>query len=38
VVRLDSASRAREGEPMELWFDTSKIHLFNPEDGAHLTL
>src|SRR6266536_1028142 len=38
VVRLDSASRAREGEPMELWFDTSKIHLFNPENGAHLTL
>src|SRR6266540_2131080 len=34
----DSASRAREGEPMELWFDTSKIHLFNPENGAHLTL
>jgi hypothetical protein len=38
VVRLDTASSAREGQPMELWFDTRKIYLFNPENGAHLTL
>ncbi len=38
VVRLDAASSAREGQPMELWFDTRKIYLFNPENGAHLTL
>jgi multiple sugar transport system ATP-binding protein len=38
VVRLDAASSAREGEPMELWFDARKLHLFNPENGAHLTL
>jgi multiple sugar transport system ATP-binding protein len=38
VVRLDASSRAREGEPMELWFDARNIYLFNPENGAHLTL
>jgi multiple sugar transport system ATP-binding protein len=38
VARLDPASRAREGEKVELWFDTRKAHLFNPETGAHLTL
>jgi multiple sugar transport system ATP-binding protein len=38
VVRLDASSRAREGEPMELWFGARNIYLFNPENGAHLTL
>jgi len=38
VARLDPASRAREGEKVELWFGTRKAHLFNPENGAHLTL
>jgi len=38
VARLDAASRAREGEQLELWFDARKLHLFNPENGAHLTL
>jgi multiple sugar transport system ATP-binding protein len=38
VARLDPASRAREGRPLELWFDPAKLHLFNPENGAHLTL
>jgi multiple sugar transport system ATP-binding protein len=38
VARLDPASRAREGEKLELWFDARKLHLFNPENGAHLTL
>jgi multiple sugar transport system ATP-binding protein len=38
VARLDPASRAREGEKLELWFDVRRIHLFNPENGAHLTL
>jgi multiple sugar transport system ATP-binding protein len=38
VARLDTASRAREGEKLELWFDARKLHLFNPENGAHLTL
>jgi multiple sugar transport system ATP-binding protein len=37
VARLDAASRAREGERLELWFDTGKLHVFNPENGANLT-
>jgi multiple sugar transport system ATP-binding protein len=37
VARLDPASRAREGQPVQLWFDPGKLHLFNPDDGAHLT-
>jgi multiple sugar transport system ATP-binding protein len=38
VARLDPASRAREGQQLELWFDPGKLHLFNPGNGAHLTL
>jgi len=37
-ARLDSTSRAREGQKLELWFDPRKLHLFNPDNGAHLTL
>jgi multiple sugar transport system ATP-binding protein len=38
VARLDPASQAREGRQLELWFDPAKLHLFNPGNGAHLTL
>ena len=38
VARLDPASQAREGQQLRLWFDPGKLHLFNPGDGAHLTL
>jgi multiple sugar transport system ATP-binding protein len=38
VARLDPASRAREGRQLELWFDPAKLYLFNPGNGAHLTL
>jgi multiple sugar transport system ATP-binding protein len=38
VARLDPASRAREGQQLRLWFDPAKLHLFNPANGAHLTL
>jgi multiple sugar transport system ATP-binding protein len=38
VARLDAASRAREGQRVQLWFDPHKLHLFNPDNGAHLTL
>ena len=38
VARLDPASRAREGRPLRLWFDPGKLYLFNPANGAHLTL
>jgi multiple sugar transport system ATP-binding protein len=37
VARLDAASRAREGERLELWFDASKLHVFNPANGANLS-
>ena len=38
VARLDPASSARKGHQLQLWFDPHKIHLFNPDSGAHLTL
>jgi multiple sugar transport system ATP-binding protein len=38
VARLDPASGAREGRPLRLWFDPARLHLFNPANGAHLTL
>ena len=38
VARLDPASRAREGQQLELWFDPARLYLFNPKNGAHLTL
>ncbi len=36
VARLDAASPVRRGEEAELWVDTSKLHLFDPESGASL--
>ena len=38
VARLDPASRAREGQQLELWFDPGKLHLLYPDNGVHLTL
>ena len=38
VAHLDPASRAREGRQLQLWFDPGKLHLFNPDNGAHLIL
>ncbi|MCT7351510.1 sn-glycerol-3-phosphate ABC transporter ATP-binding protein UgpC [Streptomyces sp. 15-116A] len=37
VARLDAATRAREGAPVELRVDMSKAHVFHPETGANLT-
>jgi multiple sugar transport system ATP-binding protein len=37
VARLDPATRAAEGSPMDLWIDTTRIHVFNPATGANLT-
>ena len=37
VVTLDAASRVRGGREAELWLDTRKIHLFDPETGENLT-
>jgi len=38
TARLDTASQAREGQKLQLSFDPHKMHLFNPDTGAHLTL
>ncbi|WP_341395152.1 ABC transporter ATP-binding protein [Arthrobacter sp. G119Y2] len=37
VVTLDAASRIRGGRDAELWLDTRKVHLFDPESGENLT-
>ncbi|RKT20099.1 multiple sugar transport system ATP-binding protein [Streptomyces sp. 1114.5] len=37
VARLNTATRAAEGGPLELWIDTARIHVFDPRDGANLT-
>jgi multiple sugar transport system ATP-binding protein len=37
VARLNPASRVREGEQAELWVDTTRLHLFDPETGDSLT-
>ncbi|GAA3822180.1 ABC transporter ATP-binding protein [Streptomyces phyllanthi] len=37
VARLDAATRAREGHPVELQIDMSKAHVFDPATGENLT-
>ncbi|HSE08603.1 MAG TPA: sn-glycerol-3-phosphate ABC transporter ATP-binding protein UgpC [Nocardioidaceae bacterium] len=37
VVSLDSASRIKEGDEAELFVDTRKMHLFDPETQENLT-
>ncbi|HEX2089413.1 MAG TPA: sn-glycerol-3-phosphate ABC transporter ATP-binding protein UgpC [Actinomycetota bacterium] len=37
TARLDSASRVREGHEAELWLDSRRILLFDPDSGAHVT-
>lgn len=36
VARLDAASRVRQGEPCEPFYDSAKIHLFDPDGGDSL--
>jgi multiple sugar transport system ATP-binding protein len=36
VARLDAASRARQGEEAELWFNTEHMRLFDSESGRSL--
>ncbi|MBD5786996.1 sn-glycerol-3-phosphate ABC transporter ATP-binding protein UgpC [Cellulosimicrobium terreum] len=37
VVALDSQSRVRDGDRTELWFDPSKMMVFDPETSENLT-
>ncbi len=37
VVALDSASRARDGDVTDLWFDPTKMMIFDPETSENLT-
>ena len=36
VARLGAASRIREGQEAELWFDTNRLHLFDYESDRSL--
>ena len=38
TARLDAASKAQEGQPLEMWFDARRVHVFDTETGANLTL
>lgn len=38
VVALDAASSVSAGDEAEIWVDTSRIHLFDPETGENLTV
>jgi multiple sugar transport system ATP-binding protein len=38
TARLDAASRAKEGQPLEVWFDARKAHIFDLKTGHNLTL
>ena len=39
-IRIQELPAAADGQrqQLRLWFDPSKLHLFNPDNGAHLTL
>jgi multiple sugar transport system ATP-binding protein len=37
VARLDPASKATQGQEVELWLDTSKMHFFKSDGGACIT-
>jgi len=37
VARIDPASKAQAGQDLEIWFDPSKIHLFEADSGRSLT-
>ncbi len=37
VTRLDPLSTAREGQPLQFWYNARKIHVFDPHTGRNLT-
>jgi multiple sugar transport system ATP-binding protein len=36
VARLEAASRVRQGQETELWFNSEHLHMFDPENGQSL--
>ncbi|MDQ6608076.1 MAG: sn-glycerol-3-phosphate ABC transporter ATP-binding protein UgpC [Actinomycetota bacterium] len=36
VARLEAASKVKQGQDCELWYDTAHLHLFDPESGRSL--
>ncbi len=38
VARLNPESKVTQGQGVELWLDTSKIHVFDPDSGRNLAL
>jgi multiple sugar transport system ATP-binding protein len=36
VARLNAESRARTGEPTEVWIDATKLHFFDASSGTSL--
>jgi multiple sugar transport system ATP-binding protein len=36
IARLDASSKLGEGAEGELWVDTSKLHLFDPDTGERI--
>jgi multiple sugar transport system ATP-binding protein len=36
VARLSGGTKAKQGEPLELWFDPQHLQLFDPESGRSL--
>ena len=38
VVSLDGSSRIAEGDEAQIWVDSSKMHLFDPQTGENLTV
>jgi multiple sugar transport system ATP-binding protein len=36
IARLDASSGIRRGEKAELWADTTRLHLFDPDSGESL--
>jgi multiple sugar transport system ATP-binding protein len=38
TARLDSASKAKEDEELELWLDLRRVHVFDPDSGENLTV
>ena len=38
VARFDPATRLSEGDHAEIWVDTRRVHVFDPDTGQNLTL